>query len=371
MQRLCQALAQGNSIADEGLTHAIGGCTCPEDLQTTLERLQTTLEGLQSTLEKLQTTLEKLQTTLEELQTTLEELQTTLERLQSTLEGRMKPAEAEEVCKTDTHQELFTQFRYFSRLCMRTPRRDRRSSRRGAGKGLVFTAANADILREDMNMQRAAKPSIPALSCGIYRLELEKILPEIQAELGAELAVNYLPPGLDVNETRLAEAIKEGLRALGGKPALLLYGRMCHTDMAGITLDTGVIYPRAANCVEAFLSPEKKQEMDATGNVYYLTMSGLKFWREIYQQGHGWEAADARVNFGFFDKIVVLDCGLFEITDEALFDFFEFTQVPVEVMPISLGYFKGVVLGICRKLLGSQAAPIPAAPANTASTASA
>ncbi|GHV75833.1 hypothetical protein AGMMS49942_06540 [Spirochaetia bacterium] len=195
------------------------------------------------------------------------------------------------------------------------------------------------------------KQPIPVLSCGIYRLELEKILPEIQEELGAELAVNYLLPALDVNETHLAKAITEGLQAFGGKKSLLLYGRMCHTDMAGITKDSGAIYPRTANCVEAFLSPEKKKAMDATGNVYYLTMSGLKLWREIYQQGHGWDEVDARINFGSFDKIVVLDCGLFPITDEALFDFFEFTQTPVEVMPISLDYFKGVVLGICRKLL--------------------
>jgi hypothetical protein len=195
------------------------------------------------------------------------------------------------------------------------------------------------------------KRPISVLSCGIYQLELEKILPEIQEELGVELSVNYLPPGLDVNETRLAAAITKGLQALAGKPAMLLYGCMCHTDMAGVTKDTGAIFPRTANCVEAFLSPEKKKEMDATGNVYYLTMSGLKLWREIYQQGHGWDAVDARINFGSFDKIVVLDCGLFPITDEALFDFFEFTQTPVEVMPISLDYFKGVVLGVCRKVL--------------------
>jgi hypothetical protein len=192
--------------------------------------------------------------------------------------------------------------------------------------------------------------TIPVLSCGIYQLELEKILPEIQEELKVDLRIQYLPPALDVNENRLAKAVTEGLQALD-KPAMLLYGRMCHTNMAGITRDTGALCLQAANCVEAFLSPEKKKAMDATGNIYYLTMSGLTLWREIYRQGHGWDAVDARINFGSFDKIVVLDCGLFEITDEALFDFFEFTQVPVEVMPISLDYFKGVVMGICRKLL--------------------
>jgi hypothetical protein len=200
------------------------------------------------------------------------------------------------------------------------------------------------------------KLSIPVLSCGIYQMELDSILPELEKELGVELRVNYLPPALDVNETRLAAAIAEGLpeagsQEPGSKRSLLLYGRMCHTDMAGVTRGTGAVYPAAANCVEAFLSPERKREMDATGNVYYLTTSGLKLWREIYQQGHGWDAVDGRINFGSFDRIVVLDCGLFEITDEALFDFFEFTQVPIEVEPITLDYFKGVILDLCREIM--------------------
>ncbi|MDR1249814.1 MAG: DUF1638 domain-containing protein [Treponema sp.] len=212
------------------------------------------------------------------------------------------------------------------------------------------------------------KLSIPVLSCGIYQTELDSILPELERELGVELSARYLPPALDVNETRLAAAIAEGLPEAGSqepvgskepvgswepgsKKSLLLYGRMCHTDMAGITRGTGAVFPAAANCVEAFLSPERKREMDAAGNVYYLTMSGLKLWREIYQQGHGWDAVDARINFGSFDKIVALDCGLFEITEEALFDFFEFTQVPVEVEPITLDYFKGMILDLCRQIL--------------------
>jgi hypothetical protein len=201
------------------------------------------------------------------------------------------------------------------------------------------------------------KRTIPVLSCGIYQAELEKVLPEIEEELGVDLRARYLPPALDVNESRLAEAIAGGLSEINApgaedkQPLLLLYGRMCHTDMAGITQGTAAVYPGAANCVEAFLSPEKKKELDATGNVYYLTMSGLKLWREIYQQGHGWDAVDARINFGSFDRIVVLDCGLFEITEEALFDFFEFTQVPVEVMPITLDYFKGLVMDLCRRIM--------------------
>ena len=77
-------------------------------------------------------------------------------------------------------------------------------------------------------------------------------------------------------------------------------------------------------------------------------MGGLRLWKEIYQQGHGWDSTDARINFGSCEKIVVLDTGIFTISDEELFEFFEYTQVPVELMPISLHYFKSLVLELCK-----------------------
>jgi hypothetical protein len=188
------------------------------------------------------------------------------------------------------------------------------------------------------------------ISCGIFRFELEHVLGEIEAELGREVRAAFLPPALDAHPDRLEQAVTERLEADGGE-TMLLYGSMCHPDWARITGKSLAPYPKAANCAEVLLSPEKKRELDAEGNAYFLTMGGLRLWKEIYEQGHGWDATDARINFGGFDKIIVLDTGVFDITDEELFEFFEFTQVPVEVMKISLDYFKSLVLGLCRKRL--------------------
>jgi hypothetical protein len=181
------------------------------------------------------------------------------------------------------------------------------------------------------------------ISCGTFKFELEKILPEILAELGGDVQVEYLSPGLDAHADVLENAISEKLGAHAADKNALLYGSMCHTEWKRITEKSGAIFPKPANCVEMLLSPERKKEIDATGNVYYLTMGGLKLWKEIYQKGHGWDDTDARQNFGYFERIIVLDTGVFEIADEELFEFYEYTQVPVEVEKISLDHFKSVV----------------------------
>jgi hypothetical protein len=191
--------------------------------------------------------------------------------------------------------------------------------------------------------------NLSLISCGIFRYELEKALPEIEAELGCKITTDVLPPALDAKAELLENSVTEKLILHGGEKNILLYGSMCHTEWPRIIGESGVVYPKAANCAEMLLSPEKKREFDAEGNVYFLTMGGLKQWKDIYQQGHGWDAADARANFCYFEKIIVLDTGVFEISDEDLFEFFDFTQIPVEVMQISLDYFKSVLTDLCKK----------------------
>jgi hypothetical protein len=187
------------------------------------------------------------------------------------------------------------------------------------------------------------------ISCGIFKFELEKVLPEILGggvggiEMGRKIQVEYLNPGLDTHADVLENAVTEKLNAHIGDKNTLLYGSMCHTEWKRICEKSGAIYPKPSNCAEMLLSPQRKKEIDATGNVYYLTMGGLKLWKEIYREGHGWDDTDARQNFCYFERIIVLDTGVFEIADEELFEFYEYTQVPVEIEKISLDHFKSVV----------------------------
>ncbi|MDR2843004.1 MAG: DUF1638 domain-containing protein [Spirochaetaceae bacterium] len=190
--------------------------------------------------------------------------------------------------------------------------------------------------------------NLPIISCGIFKWELESILPYLEKELKKEISVKYLEPSLDVSETKLENAIKEGFSFFSNQKPALLYGCMCHPKMKDIAKNNDAVPAKVSNCVEFLLGSEKKKELDKQGDFYYLTAGGLRLWKEIYKQGHGWDDVDARINFGRFDKIIVLDSGLFEISDEALFEFFDFVQVPVEIEKISLDHFKSQVLEICR-----------------------
>ena len=192
--------------------------------------------------------------------------------------------------------------------------------------------------------------SIKCVSCGIFQFELERILPEICAGLGCKIQTDYTDPGLDTHADTLEQAVAEKIDGLTGSKIMLLFGSMCHTEWQRITEKSGALYPKPANCAEMLLSPDKKKEIDASGNVYYLTMGGLKLWKSIYQNGHGWDEVDARQNFCYFDKIILLDTGIFPIADEDLFEFFEYTQIPIEVEQINLDHFKSVVLEIVSRL---------------------
>jgi hypothetical protein len=194
--------------------------------------------------------------------------------------------------------------------------------------------------------------NLPILSCGIFKWELEAILPEIERQLDIELAAKFLPPALDVNFNRMEETLRTEANSPpfnSTAPNGLLYGSMCHPKMNSMSGELGFVCPAPSNCAEMILSPERKRELDETGTIFYLTLGGLKLWREIYIDGHHWDDVDGRINFGYCDKIILLDSGVLDYTDEELFDFFEFTQTPIEVEPIDLRYFTAQVLEMCRK----------------------
>ena len=191
--------------------------------------------------------------------------------------------------------------------------------------------------------------TLSVLSCGIYRPEFEAIFSALKEEfLENDIVVDFVPPGLHVDYDKLGEGIARGLEERKDQKVLLLYGSMCHPEIEKLCAGYDVIYPAAANCIEMLLAPEKKSALEQTGNIFYMTSGWLKYWREIFLQGQGWDSTDARINFGFYDKIVILDSGCIEIDEEELFDFFEYTQVPIEIEAIDLEYFKNVVLDLCK-----------------------
>jgi hypothetical protein len=89
-------------------------------------------------------------------------------------------------------------------------------------------------------------------------------------------------------------------------------------------------------------------EIDNSSKTFYLTPGWLMKWRELFDRGWGIDEVELRQSFGYYDKILLFDTGVSEITDEMILEFFEYTRVPIEVEQGGLDVFKSNILAAIR-----------------------
>jgi hypothetical protein len=174
------------------------------------------------------------------------------------------------------------------------------------------------------------------------------VLPAIQRELenltrDLDIKVTFLSPGLHIECGKMEREILQNLDSIKrektkGEKILLLYGAMCHEKLMTIAEDNHAALPSVKNCIEMILSPEKKKALDESGNIFYLTSGWLRYWREIVQE---------RSAAASCDKIIVLDAGDGLISEEELLEFFDFMQIPVESVAVTLDYFRETLRDAC------------------------
>ncbi|MDJ0306426.1 DUF1638 domain-containing protein [Dehalobacter sp.] len=195
------------------------------------------------------------------------------------------------------------------------------------------------------------------VACGIFQLELERVLEEIRTEWesDAEFKVIYTAPALHVDYDKLKDGITEALNYNATKEKVVLFfGSMCHPEISEFAEKYHVIKLQPRNCIEMILGKERQDELENSAKIFYLTQGWLQNWREIFKQGQGWDEIDARQNFGFYDKILLLDTGVSEFKDEDILDFFEYAQVPIEIESIDLAVFKKSVVETLEKALAKK-----------------
>ena len=196
------------------------------------------------------------------------------------------------------------------------------------------------------------------VACGIFQLELERVLEEIKEEWASavdEFSVTYVASALHVDLDKLKNGITEALDRVTEEKIVLFYGSMCHHEVSEFTEKYHVIRPQHRNCIELILGKERQKELEASARIFYLTPGWLRNWENIFRQGQGWDEIDARQNFGFYDKILLLDTGVSEFNDEDILEFYEYTQVPIEIESVGLDVFKEHVAESLKEALAQKA----------------
>jgi hypothetical protein len=198
------------------------------------------------------------------------------------------------------------------------------------------------------------------VACGIFQPELEQVLRQIREERPNDciIDVTYVPPALHVDYDKLKDGITDALDQVSEQKKILLFGSMCHPEIGEFTEKYHVVRLSPGNCIELILGKERQREIEKTAKVFYLTPGWLLNWKDIFRQGQGWDEIGARMNMGFYDKILLLDTGVSEFSDEDLLEFFEYTQVPIEIEKVDLAVFKENVVQAIEKALDVESAVV-------------
>ncbi len=170
------------------------------------------------------------------------------------------------------------------------------------------------------------------MSCGILRDEVEDAL----KLASLEVPVSYLAPApcIDPNvlERQLVKTLERSLDA--ADEAVVLIG-LCHRDIEGIIARFPARRLPVNDCFDALLG-SKRRELDREANTFYTTPAWLHHWKRALVKRLGWDGVDARQNFGLYQRILLLDAGTTPFSDEDVLEFFDFTGIPIEVIPIGL-----------------------------------
>lgn len=126
----------------------------------------------------------------------------------------------------------------------------------------------------------------------------------------------------------------------------LMLGTGCLPQVAELAGGYNIPTLPTKNCVAALVGEDRLRELERDKTLVITPAWIRKTWfaEDGMRALLGWDDTDFRINFGRYDRILVLDAGLSPLTDEETLEAFEVIQVPIESEPFSLSHFEEVLL---------------------------
>ncbi|HPS90512.1 MAG TPA: DUF1638 domain-containing protein [Methanothrix sp.] len=180
------------------------------------------------------------------------------------------------------------------------------------------------------------------IACGIFEKEIEAL----RAELGFAFDTRYLGAGLHVDYDDLKGALAAELKECQKREdegIIVAYGQ-CHPHIDDILKPYHASLIECQNCVDAFITRKGMETKARDGLFFYLSPGWLDAWKDIFRRLN-WGSEEARMHMGSFRGSVYLDTLKdAQAREEELLEFFDFTLLPFEIMPVDLGHFKSLIV---------------------------
>lgn len=188
------------------------------------------------------------------------------------------------------------------------------------------------------------------IACGVFQKEIEGL----QSDLGFPFDAHYLASGLHVDFDDIREALTgelEKCQKKGYEGMIVAYGQ-CHPKIEDILNPYHAALIDCQSCVDAFITRKGMEEKAKEGLFFYLSPGWLDAWHDIFSRLN-WGQAEARLQMGSFRGAVYIDTLSDAHQREAeLLEFFDFTNLPFEVMSVDLSHFKSLIIKARESLEG-------------------
>ncbi|WP_372683788.1 DUF1638 domain-containing protein, partial [Desulfosarcina sp.] len=125
--------------------------------------------------------------------------------------------------------------------------------------------------------------------------------------------------------------------------AIFIFANGVHPDMRDIVHNHGGKILGANNCVEV-LCPESYDRLGK--NRTMVIMPGWIRYFSRQMAAAGWDEVDIRQRLGRFDRFLLLDTGVNPLSEEEILEFYDRTQVPVEIREIGLDHFRAKLMEV-------------------------
>jgi hypothetical protein len=179
------------------------------------------------------------------------------------------------------------------------------------------------------------------IACPIFAKELESIL----AELNIAPVINYMHYTIHTNPLMMEEQLQEKITAIQGKTKNIrfLVGRHCKgkREMVEVVESCKGKIPQAKNCIEMLIGNELSKDLEKN-RTSLMTPAWVRMITQSIADGQ-WSVPEARLNLGWYNKILILDTGVDSLSDEQIMEFFDLTQVEIDILPVDLKHFKTVL----------------------------
>ncbi|MDR2405907.1 MAG: DUF1638 domain-containing protein [Deltaproteobacteria bacterium] len=181
------------------------------------------------------------------------------------------------------------------------------------------------------------------IACNIFEDELKYVLDKHKEY---EVEMLWIGAGLHNDLNLLQKRMDEAFANVNGGDVRIMLGQGCLPGLKEIAEEKGLPLLTTKNCLGALVGEDRLMNLEENKTMVITPAWIRKTWfaDDGIRALLGWDDTDFRINFGRYDRILVLDFGLNPLSDEEILDAFSIIEVPIECETHPLEHFEDFFL---------------------------